>query len=126
MKKDDLKKRKSELKELVHAEVLRREVMQFRLEPDNIEKLYQIALTKRKPVGTLLREWIVERITLELGTEPIHQSGELDKAIAALKYDLQKPLDEINQRMTVFEEIIDNWQSQNENKTNRGKRKETT
>ena len=43
MTKEELKKRKAELKKLVHAEIVRREVLQFRLEPENIDRLYRIA-----------------------------------------------------------------------------------
>lgn len=60
MTKSELKRRKAELKQMVHADIVKREVMQFRLEADNIERLYGIAIQKRKPVGTLVREWVTE------------------------------------------------------------------
>ena len=119
MDRDELQKRKDELKQIVHADIVRREVMQFRLEPDNIEKLYRIATEMRKPVGTLVREWITDRINSELkenvsNADQPNASPELIDAVYKLREELQKPLDEINKRMCVFESIANKLeQSQN-------------
>lgn len=113
MTKEQLKRRKAELKKIVHAEIIKREVMQFRLEPENIEKLYRIAAQKRKPVGTLVREWIVERINLEpmsktsrsvaLGTESALTA--FDLAINKLRAEIQEPLIELSKRMCIVEDM---------------------
>jgi hypothetical protein len=119
MNRDELQKRKDELKQIVHADIVRREVMQFRLEPDNIEKLYRIAANKRKPVGTLVREWITDRINSELNedvssSDQTNTSPELINAVYKLREELQKPLDELNKRMCVFESLANKLeQSQN-------------
>ncbi len=111
MTKEELKKRKAELKKIVHAEIIKREVMQFRLEPENIDRLYRIAAQKRKPAGTLVREWIIDRIDDEQKTKVSRASASnassvvtaFDLAIDRLKSELQKPLDELNKRMYIVE-----------------------
>lgn len=113
MTKEELKRRKAELKKIVHAEMIKREVMQFRLEPENIEKLYRIAAQKRKPVGTLVREWIVERINLEAmsktGKSVALDTGSLltafDLAINKLRSEIQQPLTELSKRMGIVEDM---------------------
>jgi hypothetical protein len=113
MTKEQLQKRKAELKKLVHAEITKREVMQFRLEPENIDKLYQIALKQRVAVGTLVREWIIERINAELkqgqdhGLPPAKSKDDqsMHLAIAKLRSELREPLDEIMARVSVLENI---------------------
>lgn len=101
MSKQELQKRKAELKKMVHADVVRREVMQFRLEPESIEKLYKIAVKKRKPIGTIIREWINERIEAEL-IDP----GTTKTRAKSLSYrDLRTPLEEIKERIFVCETI---------------------
>lgn len=109
MTKDELQRRKAELKKMVHADVVKREVMQFRLEPENIERLYKVALKKRKPVGTLIREWVSQRIESELGGQmqgtTDAEATSLDLAIERLRSDLRAPLDEIKERISVFETI---------------------
>jgi hypothetical protein len=58
-------KMRAKLKNQARSEIARKEVVQFRLEPDAIEQLYDIAGKRRKPVGTLIREWIMERLQVE-------------------------------------------------------------
>lgn len=98
MSKQELQKRKTELKKMVRADIVRREVMQFRLEPESIEKLYKIAVTKRKPIGTMIREWINERINAELV-----ESKTRTKTVSYS--DLKTPLEEIKERISVCEAI---------------------
>ncbi len=100
MTKEELKKRKAELKKLVHAEIVRREVLQFRLEPENIDRLYRIAAKKRKPVGTLIREWMIEKINLEAQETNIYQAVTPDYLLLnvirdKLQSGLEKSLEEI-------------------------------
>ena len=98
-----LQKRKTELKKMVHAEIVRREVMQFRLEPHNIERLYEIALKSRKPVGTLLREWVTERIKEDVRTfekaRDHRRAAQTDVTVNAIR----KPLEELKSSISVFE-----------------------
>jgi hypothetical protein len=99
-----LQKRKAELKKMVHAEIVRREVMQFRLEPENIEKLYQVAVKKRRPVGTLVREWVTEKINNELEAAGKVKSIRSSAGTQELSItELQKPLEELKERISIFE-----------------------
>jgi hypothetical protein len=58
-------KMRTKLQKQARSEIAKKEVMQFRLEPDAIEQLYDMAGKRRKPVGTLIREWIMERLQAE-------------------------------------------------------------
>jgi hypothetical protein len=43
--------------------VAKRGVIQFRLDPNNIKLLYKLAGQNRKPVGRMVREWVLEKLT---------------------------------------------------------------
>jgi len=67
--KEDLEQRKKRLVETARSEVAKREVMHFRLDATTIEALYAIAEEHQKPVGTMVREWVTERLNQERGIE---------------------------------------------------------
>jgi bacterioferritin (cytochrome b1) len=64
-KSDKLKGSTQRLKEKARERVTQREVFHFRLEPENIEALYEFAKAENLPVGTMVRKWVVERINAE-------------------------------------------------------------
>ena len=65
LSKKQLEERMSKLKASARAEVAKTEVMHFRMDAPSIEQLYILAGQKRKPVGALVREWVMERMQLE-------------------------------------------------------------
>jgi hypothetical protein len=73
LSKEELKERMTNLKAKARAEVSKTEVMHFRVDPQNIEQLYVIAGQKKKPVGAMVREWVLERIQLELSSTKSQQ-----------------------------------------------------
>lgn len=40
-------------------------LLQFRIEPPVLEQLYAYAASKQQPLGTIVRDWVVERFALE-------------------------------------------------------------
>lgn len=60
-----LQMRKLEMAARSRAAVAKKELVQFRLEADKIVKLYEIAAENEMPMGTMLREWVSERIAQE-------------------------------------------------------------
>jgi hypothetical protein len=65
LSKKQLEDRMSKLKASARAEVAKTEVMHFRIDAPSIERLYVLAAQKKKPVGALVRQWVLERIELE-------------------------------------------------------------
>lgn len=50
------------LRQEAQRRVLKNEVMKFRLESETLERLLLLAKKLDKPAGTLVREWVVERL----------------------------------------------------------------
>jgi hypothetical protein len=92
MTKKELQQRMTKLKLSARAQLAKTEVMHFRLDADSIEKLYAMAGKKRKPVGALVREWVLERLQTE--------SGEKSKSAMAVS------LIEVNQRLQAIEQHL--------------------
>lgn len=67
MTKEKLAKRKADMAARARAEVAKTEIVQFRLDADNITRLYEFATELKKPVGTMVREWVLERMDAERG-----------------------------------------------------------
>ena len=50
------------LREEAHRRVLKNEVMKFRFESANLDRLLKLAKKLNKPAGTLVREWVIEKL----------------------------------------------------------------
>ena len=48
-----------------HRRVLKAEVMKFRLEAETLDRLLKFAAKCNKPAGTLVREWVIEKLDQE-------------------------------------------------------------
>ncbi len=58
------------LREEAEARVVKDEVMRFRLDSDTLKRLLHLAKKLNKPAGSLVREWVIERLEqAELGAE---------------------------------------------------------
>ena len=91
--KKQLQQRMSKLTAAARAEVAKTEVMHFRLDPQSIERLYGLAGQKRKPVGAMVREWVLERMEQELSSAPNPKSVSLmdiDKRLESIERQLRK------------------------------------
>lgn len=60
-----LQQRKLEMAARSRSSIAKKELVQFRLEADKIVKLFEIAAEREMQMGTMLRQWVNERIVLE-------------------------------------------------------------
>ncbi len=65
LSKEEIEKRGRRMQQEALKSVAKREQLNIRMDEENIYRLYEFAKLKGKPVGTLVREWIVERLDLE-------------------------------------------------------------
>jgi hypothetical protein len=61
-KEIDREKAIANLREEAQRRVIKNEIMRFRLEAQTFERLLKFAKKINKPVGTLVREWVVEKL----------------------------------------------------------------
>jgi hypothetical protein len=66
LSKDELRKRKGELAKHARQALAKTEVMRFRLDPKNILQFCELAEKRSQHVGTMVREWVLERMQAEL------------------------------------------------------------
>ncbi len=57
-----LQKRKLEMAARSRESIAKKELVQFRLDADKIVDLYEIAADKGMLMGTMLRQWVIERM----------------------------------------------------------------
>lgn len=82
------------------AALAKKEIVQFRLETSDLNKLYQVCALKKKPVGTLVREWVLEHTDRELAQRQKANRTELDIA------DLSRQLNFMREQFERIEETI--------------------
>jgi hypothetical protein len=63
----ELSRRKSETLLQARAEVAKTGIVQFRIDEESIQRLYVRASELKKPIGTMAREWVLERLAEEEG-----------------------------------------------------------
>lgn len=86
-KKIDLELAVKNLRKEAHNRVLKNEVMKFRLEENNLDRLLKLAKKLNKPAGALVREWVIEKLDqIEKGRK---ESPEI-KAISIITDSLSK------------------------------------
>ncbi len=81
-------------REAARKELIKSEVMTFRIPSDELEKLYSLAEKLNVRVTVMVRDWVVERLTAEL--------GEKNQAIALPNWEIQ----DIRNRLAVVEEKL--------------------
>jgi predicted DNA binding CopG/RHH family protein len=69
-------RRKRMQKEALQS-VAKTEQLNIRIDEDNIRRLYSLGAKKNLPVGTMVREWITERLKLEEQRKPAVDLTEL-------------------------------------------------
>jgi len=67
MTAEELSTRKKETLLQARAEVAKTGIVQFRIDEESMQKLYARASKLKKPVGTMAREWMLERLDAEEG-----------------------------------------------------------
>jgi hypothetical protein len=80
MSKEEVEKRGRRMQQDAVRSVAKTEQLNLRMDEANIYRLYTLAKNKRKPVGTMVREWIVERLDLE--ESPHNQNAKFAAEIA--------------------------------------------
>lgn len=106
--KEQLKKRKAELGKQAREELAKSEVMRFRLAPTSILQLCELAEQKRQHVGTMVREWVLERAEAEanLGYKAGAISGMCKEPSGAAYYS-DFDLNAILQRLQSLEKEVE-------------------
>jgi hypothetical protein len=85
MNKAELQKRKTAMAARAKAEIAKSGIVQFRFEPANILKLYEASAKCKKPVGTMVREWVLERLQQEHGGAGGDKIQNIEKRLTALE-----------------------------------------
>src|ERR1700733_14196359 len=78
MSPEERRKRRNKVASEALESVAKSEQFNFRVDADTIRRLYGIAGEQRKPVGALVREWILDRLQQEQASP---SPGELMKEI---------------------------------------------
>ena len=65
LSKEEIEKRGNRLQQKALKSVAKTEQLNIRMEEKNIFRLYSLAKNRKKPVGTMVRDWIIERLDLE-------------------------------------------------------------
>ncbi len=88
MNKQQLEKRKKEMTARAKAELSKTEIVQFRLDRKNIMTLFELSEQHRKPVGTMVREWVLERAREEQSNSSSTILRSIEKRLRALEKHL--------------------------------------
>ncbi len=91
-----LKRRVKQLKKKARDYIAKTEVVQFRLDEQTYQDLFSIAETARRPLGTIIREWVTERVQQELNSGGKHGQATVSRLEITT---LQKQLDDIKRRL---------------------------
>jgi|GEM_PF-6137097 len=80
--KDRVERSTANLKNAVRTELIRSGNVQCRIEPEWLNRLYVIADKRKMRISSLVREWLIERISQELESRSV--SSYINDADAAL------------------------------------------
>jgi len=73
-----------------HRHVVNRGIAQFRVDPDTMEQLLQMSDDRGLPLGTMLREWVKDRLRNEQNKTKQSNSAEYRALCLELKDELIK------------------------------------
>ncbi len=72
MSAEERTRRRASVGKAASEKVAKSEQLNFRIEEQTIKELQELAFTKGLPVGSMIREWVLERLSQEkLGTPPL-------------------------------------------------------
>ena len=94
MSADDREKRRASVGKAASEKVAKSEQLNFRLEENSIKDLQKLSKKKGMPVGTMIREWVLERLAREkLGDQNTEEKALLilDETYAKLKTLFEQP-----------------------------------
>lgn len=98
----EIDKALKEFRATSRAELAKKEVVQFRIDTEDLQKLYQVCALKKKPVGTLVREWVLERTEHILSAKETPKTIKLEQNIS----DISRQLNFMKDRFERLEAII--------------------
>jgi hypothetical protein len=103
-----LRARTGNLKEKATRYVAKSEILQFRLDEETYEGLYGIAQRERKPVGTLVREWVTGMVKEEAADYNPGSRRQLVSRRGKAAVELQPdPASEKAQRLKAINELME-------------------
>jgi hypothetical protein len=74
-----------EMKQAARVDIARRRILHFRIGESNILEIYEMAATKKQPVGTMVREWVLERLKQEQGGSSNNKLHDIEKRVNTLE-----------------------------------------
>ena len=90
-----IKKALKKVESSVRADKTKEGVVQFRIEQDDLEKLYELSEKYRKPLGAMVREWVLERIKDEATTPNASFENTVLDRLNCLKSDMDKKFEDL-------------------------------
>lgn len=84
--KEEIAARRKRMQSEALASVAKTEQLNIRIDEDSIVRLYKLAGKESKPVGTMVREWILDRLRAEErpgGIDPLQKLTELVSVLNA-------------------------------------------
>lgn len=105
MKSEKLKNLRSE----VRANLIKSELLNFRMAPDRIQLIYEIADKKQVNISTLLRDWVNEKIEQEIMSSETAQKQSsravCEGGISPMDYDVNilRALCGVSERLGMLE-----------------------
>lgn len=90
--KNQIASRRKRMQEEALKSVAKSEQLNIRIDENSITRLYELAAKRKKAVGAMVREWIVEKI--QSTNQP--ESGESVKSLTDLVLSLHKRIDRLD------------------------------
>lgn len=81
----------NKMEKTARRKVAKREVLHFRIDQSSISAIYEMASNKEKPVGTMIREWVLERLQKEQDMPQLEPSlKNIEQRLSALEKTMTK------------------------------------
>ena len=90
-----LEQRIGRVREKARDYIAKTEVVQFRLDEITHRELFSIAEQLRRPVGSIVREWVTERIKQELVVQKTDNRNQPSATTSAQVADLQNQIEDL-------------------------------
>lgn len=101
MSSEERQKRRERLAAQALESVAKSEQFNFRVDSETIKRLYKVAADQKKPVGALVREWVLERLNQE---QMAPSSAELMQEIHLLRDQTLARLEALSQSLAALNE----------------------
>jgi len=85
LSKEEIIARRRKMQEEALRSVAKTEQLNIRIDEESISRLYALSIKQAKPVGTMVREWIMHRLSSEEGSTSETQTQQLIELISGLQ-----------------------------------------